>query len=309
MAVRSLSQMRTRIIRKAYGPDDNEDTEIQQLVDDELNRSYQDICRRHNWGWMRKESIINTSATKSTGTISISGSQVTGVGTDFSAAMEGWYLQVEDLGDSTYRILDVTSSTSMTIEGPVSEAVSTSSYLAFKADYALPLGLDEGSIDLVIDTEESKKIEPLPHNLAEDYWPNFSGVSPVNLPNYFSIVGRDTDNQVLIRFYPVCEETRTFRIVGYDSVSDMSTGNDTPLIPEKYQEVIEEGTLARIFAWQGKNDLSKLHSGLYESYIRSMLQESLNRVGEIYPKEPNDIPKGPVSPTVKLPDEYGGKRF
>jgi len=306
MATRTLSQMRTRIMR-ITGQDSN-DTELTQIVDDYINRSYQDILRRHKWNWLRKESILSIYATVSTGTVSVSGSQLTGTSTSFSAAHEGWYIQLKDLNDETYRILDVTSSTSLTLEGPVSTAVSTSEYLAFKVDYALPLGLDEGTIEYIVDTNDSRKLYPVSPNSLEYAFPNFGSNSTTNAPECFSIVGRDNDNKVLVRFYPIPDEARTFRVVGFDSQEDLATGNDSPLIPERFQEVIEEGALARIYAWQGRADLQAVHTNLFETYIKDMMRLDTKITGIIYPREENDVPKGKRFPNLTLPAEYGKVR-
>lgn len=304
MATRTLSQMRTRLMR-ITGQDSN-DSELIQIVDDYINRAYQDVVRRHAWNWLRKEGMFNTVAPVSSGNISGSGSQITGSGTNFGASMEGYYLQVEDLGQSTYQILDVTSSTSLTINGTLSADVTASNYVIFKADYALAIGPDEGYIDYIEDTNYSQKIYPITANNMEEAFPNFGGVSRSNSPSYFSIVGRNNLNQVLIRLFPLPQDARTMRYVAFDSRSDLATANDSPLVPERFQEVIEEGALARIYLWQGRKDLFDVHSQLYESYIQNMMQQDKNERGVIFPREDNDLPKSRQGRGLRLPPEYGG---
>jgi hypothetical protein len=129
-------------------------------------------------------------------------------------------------------------------------------------------------------------------------------------PDFFSFIGRGSNSTVNIRFFPPPDEARAFRYSYINDAVAMSTDSDTPLIPERYQQVIEEGAKAKIYNWLGKFDRAQLHEAKFESFIKDMRKADLSNMLHTYTRaEPELVDSTGAIRGLRLPPEYGPGRF
>ena len=303
MALKTLSTLRSNVAILS-GKDVTNSDDL-ALIDLQINRTYMDIVRRHPWTWLRKEGYFTTVAPHSTGSISISGLVVTGVGTNFTSGDVGRYLHFKDLGDECLRVTQVNSVTELLVNTlPSSSTLPTGLYNIFQCDYAIDSGAGE-IIEYIEDLEDSTKIYPVSMNNLQEVRPNFGAIDLAD-PEYFTVIGRDDDNKIEIRLSPIPDNVRQYRFIAYDEATSLSTAADSIFLPERFQDVVEEGALTRIWTLQGgRPDLVQMHAGLYEAYIANMIKSDKNQYQQIFPKSENDVPRTDNGLGFTLPPEYG----
>lgn len=267
MALRTLSELKSRLFKRT-GLDADDQDHI-DFVEQAINDSYEDILSRKPWTFLRKEGFFATVAPYSTGTITTSGTTVTGTGTTFTNSMEGRYIHIEGLGDEAHLISTYNSPTSLTLVTEPSADVTASTYSIYQSDYTLADGVDEKSLEYIVDMNRSVRLYPRDHVESEVVYPNQGSLNE-GIAEDFSFVGRSSATQVTIRLRPIPNDVRGYRYVAQDTITSLSADNDTPTIPERFQRAIEEGARKDIFAWIGKEKMAEKHEAKYEAIIAEM---------------------------------------
>lgn len=308
MALRTLSEIRARLAR--HTGLDTDDSDNSTIIDDFINETYQDLIRRANWGFLMKEGLFYSVAPLTAGTITTLSTAVTGTGTAFVSANVGAYLQIDDLGDEAHEIASYTSTTSITLTTEPSADSTASNYSLYQSDYTLAAGMDEHTISYIVDTNDSRRIPLIPLEQAEDLYPNQGGLVTSDTVDFASFVGRNTSNVPIVRLFPIPNVVRAFRYMARDDVSDLTVGTETPLVPERFKNVIEEGTKARIYNWLGKFDRAQLHEAKFESLVTDMKKAEKTLELHVYPAMPNDL-RGShkTMQGLRLPPSYGDDRY
>lgn len=308
MALRTLSEIRARLAR--YTGMDTDDSDNSTIIDDFVSETYQDIIRREEWRFLMKEGLIYSVAPLSDGTITTVSTAVTGVGTAFAASHVGQYLQIDALGDEAHLISAVGSATTLTLATEPSADSAASDYLLYQSDYGLADGVDEHTLKYLVDTNDSRRIPVIPLQQAEDLYPNQGGLVVSDTVDFACFVGRNANNVPVLRLFPVPNEVRAFKYVASDDVDDMTLGTQTPFLPERFKNVIEEGAKARIYNWLGKFDRAQLHEAKYESIIKDMKRAERTLALHVYPAMPNDLRgKSRTLQGLRLPPNFGDDRF
>lgn len=305
MALRTLSELRTRIARHTgMDPDDADNS---TMLDDFINEAYQDLVRRANWRWLLTEGTFSSIAPLSAGTIAVSGTAVTGTGTAFVSASVGGYIHIQDNGDEVRKVATVTSATALTLDSSVSETVTTSNYSLYHSDYSLDARLEENTLQSIVDMKDSREIPIVPLQDAESNYPNQGGVLESDTAECASFLGRDSSNQVVIRLYPVPGEIRPFRWRGSIADADYTSDSDTPDIPERFKLAIEEGAKSLVYNWLGKFDRAQLHGAKFEAIIKDMKKAEAAHALHVYPPASQEIRLN--TGTLRLPPPYGDGRY
>lgn len=306
MAIRTLSEMRDRIAREIG--QDSGDSEIADIIDDNINRTYSDLVRRHQWSWLRHEGYFSTVAPHTTGTVAVSGTAVTGTGTGFSSSDVGRYITFADSDSESVLITAVTSAIALTIQNAPSDTVSGSTYSIFQPDYELNAG-DNVTIEYLEDTKESYRIYQANFLSLHDQVPNFGDLN-YSTPEYFAVLGYEsTSANLMIRLFPIPDEVRMYRYSALKNPVLLSTASDSVFLPERFQDVIEEGALARLCARHNMPELQALHTNLYEAFIQDMVKEDKLLKGQSILREENDLPRSFNGLGIRIPPSEGGQRF
>lgn len=309
MSIRSLSSMRTRVMRIA-GLSAN-DGELSGAVDDFINRSYVDICRRFNWSWLELESGFTTVAPHSTGTIDTTAgatSITANAVTSFTSSQVGYFIQIDSLGQEFHKITAFSSSGSLTVDTAISGDTTASTYMIFKTDYELDTKVDPSSIQFMVETETSTRLQYVDPQSLEMSLPNMGALNQTNPPRYWSLIGMGTTGNSVIRLYPVPSNAIYIRYRAVAALTPMSTGNDVPLLPDRFQDVVENGALTLVYNWQGRDSLAKTYGQLFEANLKTMLVAENKREIWATPRAENDLPKYKSGPSIKYPAAFGGEK-
>lgn len=194
-------------------------------VNDILDAEHTEILESYSWTRRRVDTMVETVATYSTGTLSTSGATVTGVGTVWTSAFVGRFIRI---GSNTFfhRITARASDTSITIEeGLPTDAAAGSTYTIFRHRYNLPSNFGR-AVNITSDTrlsEASKsdidRIDPY-------------RTSTASRPDTYMIYGLDPDtttSQIYqIEFWPVPSSATAIR-VEYLRTNSLTSDSSEPL--------------------------------------------------------------------------------
>lgn len=269
MAIRTFAEMKERVFRWT-GLDQN-DSDAIAIVEDSINTAYKHVLSKANWKINKKEGVFYSVAPHSTGTVTLSGTTLTGVGTSFSSSMVGRYVQIEALGEETHLISAYVSPTSLTLQESASaDVASASTYSIFQSDYTLADGIDEHTLEYINDQEQGIKLDYIPDEVQNARYPNQGNLS-MGVPYEFSFVGRSAQVAPVVRLYPIPSDVRAYKYVGIDRVEDLSDADDVPVISERFQDVLDEGAKELVFMHMGKADRAKYHGERYADMLTRML--------------------------------------
>lgn len=189
---------------------------------------HEEILNDYGWSMRRADLLVNTVPTVSSGTVSASGTTVTGSGTNFTSDMVGRFIRI---GSSTFffRIIAVASATSLTIEAPVPEAVAAgTSYVIFKHRYTLPADFG-GRITSAVSDQRLREVSRQDLDRYDPY-----RIGTATRPEYYSVSGLDpsitTSQRFQIELYPVPSSAQTIRIE-YLRENALANDTDEPLYP------------------------------------------------------------------------------
>lgn len=276
MARKNLQSLKDEVFLWT-GLDPNDD-DHNNIVESSINRVYQSIINEENWYFLKKESNFNTVAPVTAGTISTTGTSVSGSGTNFDSSMEGRYLWIKDNNDEIHQISSVTNSTTLTLASSPSSDVSGSDYSIFQPDYEMDSGIDPFNIEYIVDTDDSTLLSSVPNLTNEKVRPNH-GTLNTNPPRWWSPMGTSNSGNLFIRLYPIPDDVRTLRVVAHDDASNLENDTDEHVLPERYENVLLFGVFSRVFAWIGRQDRADLENKNFFRGLKKMKRDNRKLVG------------------------------
>jgi len=194
-------------------------------VNDIIDAEHDTILNDYSWTRRRVDTMVETVAQYSTGTLSTSGATVTGVGTVWTSAFVGRYIRI---GSNTFfhRITARASNTSITIEeGLPTDAAAGSTYTIFRHRYNLPP--DFGRV--INATSDTRLVEAAKSEIdrIDPY-----RTSTATRPDTYMIYGLDPDtttSQIYqIEFWPVPSSATAVR-VEYLRTNTLTSDSSEPL--------------------------------------------------------------------------------
>lgn len=287
------------------------DVDHQNIAKQVINDAYKELMRAWPWRTLTREGQILTVVPVSSGTITVLGNAVTGVGTNFTSNLVGGYMQIGGLGKEVHLISAVNTPTSIILETQVSADVTTAStYQIFQSDYVLAEGVDEEGLLYLVDTARNERIQPIPLTKIEREEPNFGSVTTSETPDFFSFVGRNANGGVIIRLFPIPNKAIQIRYVGLSTVVDLTADTDVPDIPERFENILEEGARAKLFMWIGKPDRFALHNQLFKEGIQRLIVADQADGDFVHRLREADIPDTAVQGRgLRLPSNFPALRF
>ncbi len=235
-----------------------------------IENIYQDILRRHQWSFLKKEEVFSTLANYSTGTVAVtSGSKtVTGTGTSWDSTHVGAFIRVDSSG-TFYKISAVGGATDITLQDNYAGSTDTGlSYVIFKHIYTLNDVRELFSISYQTRLRE-KSVDWLNKNDPEK---RFISTNPERFAKHVRTLSTSID----IELSPVPSGAIGVRAYYLQHVANPSADSDTFLIPEW---LIEKFTLAAMIKRKalGTNDfgLSRMYQQEFLEAEKS-LQEMIN---------------------------------
>lgn len=226
--------LKTRVAQEAGLDISTDDSMIGSWV----NLSYKHICGLFNWPWLLKPGTIRTVADITTGTVSINADSTA---LTFSSApsvsvANQYMIQFTSVSDDWYLISSHTAaSTSATLTTAFNGTsnLSGGEYILRKVFYSLPSDLDK-----VIDLRQAItdiKLTAIGLPTFDLYVPDPTATGD---PLAYSMAGLDSNKYWQIGLYPVPSSVINIQLRYLQLPADMSSSTDTPLLPEKYHDVI-----------------------------------------------------------------------
>lgn len=208
-----------------------------------VNSAYKHICGILNWPWLMTNGTIQTVADITTGTVSInSGSTTLTFSSAPSVSVANQYMiQFTATSDDWYYISSHTAaSTTAVLSVPFvgSSSISGASYILRKVLYSLPSDLDR-----VVDIRQAvtdQKLGSIDIRMFDGYLPDPTATSD---PLYYSVIGLDSSKQWQITVYPIPSSIINLQLRYLKAPTTLSSASDTPLIPEKFHDIIIWGAL------------------------------------------------------------------
>lgn len=202
------------------------------------NAAYKSILGSFRWPWLLKNSIIQTVADITTGTVAINAGATSGT---FSSApsvsvANQYMIQFTATSDDWYLISAHTAAaTSFTLANPFvgSSNITGASYICRKVYYSFPSDCD-GIIGLrqaITDTD----LTAVDIRTFDRYLPDPSATAE---PQVFALAGYDTSKNWQMTLYPTPTSVMNLQLRYYQMPSDMSADGDTPFLPEKFHDTI-----------------------------------------------------------------------
>lgn len=196
-----------------------------------INVAYRQLLLAHDWSGRVGETVANTVAEYSTGTVTATNgsADLVGAGTTWTSGMVGRYIRIND-EDVHYKITVFTSTTAMTIEAawPFTTATAVA-YAIFGLTYALGSDVDQPTPYVV----EQNVLEErdLGWVSRQDPARRVTGSVATNyIPH-----GVDSSGNYLLEFWPRFSSATTVRIP-YKKRADDLSGAGQPLIPSELIE-------------------------------------------------------------------------
>lgn len=245
-------------------------------VDTFLDNEHQEILENTSWSRRKSDSFINTVAPYATGTVSATGTTVTGSSTVWTSSMVGRFIR---MGSATYfhKITAVASATSLTVENTLpADVAASSTYTIFQHVYSLPSNfgrLTSFTGDVRLTEWARADIDSLdPYRSAT-----------ATRPDVYSIRGPDSSGVYEIEMWPVPSAANAFRFE-YLKTNTLTSDSDSPL----YRSDVlvwkaSEAAASFLFARTGDQSWLALAERYHARYLESLQGAKEDDLGRFSP--------------------------
>lgn len=234
---------------------DVDDTDTRTYVKAYLNMAGRDVWKAYPWYERRVEGSLTTVAPYSTGTVSSSGTTITGSGTTFPAATAAGLARfARSYADPFYTVTTRDSATQLTLADSYAEtALSGSNYVLFQDVYELASTVDT-VIDLrLIKAQDHGPLDGILERRMDEaaYIPGQSGT-----PWSWALVTPNPTTKVKrVRLWPVPDAVYRVKYRALTDYTDMSSDSDECVVPESRRDLLIVGALR--WAWRLKDEDAK----------------------------------------------------
>lgn len=266
------STIRTRVLSLLANHDKIAASDINTLI----NQEHEEILEAWSWSRRKQENIIDTVSEYSTGTVSTSGTVVTGSGTTFTSGMVDRFIRI---GSNTFfhRITAFTDTTTLTIEQALpSDAAAGSSYAIFRHRY--DLASDFGRVLNITSDTRLQEWSKSDIDRIDPY-----RTSTATRPDKYTIIGPDSDGNFQIEFWPVPSSAQAIR-VEYLRTNSLSADTDSPLYRGDILvwKVAESGAFF-LYARTGDQAWLQLADRYHARYLESFNEAKEEDLGKFSP--------------------------
>lgn len=252
---------------------------LESQVELVINRCHQEELEANPWARRRTNTVLNTTAPYSTGTVSVAqgSTALTGVGTAFTAGMVG--LQIRPSGQQvalTIGAVGGAGALTLSTAWP-STSIVNQPFVIFRQRYSIT-GADE-VINVTNNTPLRKKtIEEI--NLADPG--RFSSANP---PTFWAPAGRDSNDYAQFELWPWASAAIPITVEYLIAHTEMHAATDRPLVPGN---VVENKALRdccrMIFALNGDQrwlNLGMTYEQTYQDELLKALEQDKTQYGTL----------------------------
>ena len=284
--LQTFGDIRNAAIARVKG--DSADTPTVDFFSESINTRYRTICSRKKWKFLRVTNrSLRLPIRYNTGTIAWTNGQrtITGTGTVWTGDHRHWWIKPNSTNNS-YRVITVTSATSVTVDSPIVEATATGQgYQLYQSELALFPDLEDVD-DIRIDGRPwlVRPVGPTEINSLRQKYSNREGapeVYTIEGESVFSgtllaqfILGYDflgTGLSRAIHFWPqIPDANYTIHIPYKRRVSTLSLAADIPLIPIEHRHVLLYFALSDWYMKDRQDQTGRYYESLAKDELREM---------------------------------------
>lgn len=260
---------------------DSTDATNQTNVKRWINYVQQDLCTRWPWSFLFGRETIVTVKDYTTGTVSVNAGStaLTGNGTTFAAAVDSTYFIQLSSANDWYQVSVNGGATSLTLATAYAQTANASAltYTLRKFFYSLSSSADE-----VLDVRNWNT----PIKLIQCDFRTIDLINPLvqstNAPYAYMMFGTDSSGNQVFSPYPFPTDARLFEFRTRKRPTDMSSGSDSPSIPNKYAQLLIFGANAIGFAYLRKLDIAAAWDAKFEKRLMDM-KKDYRQAGDYQP--------------------------
>jgi hypothetical protein len=252
---------------------DSTDTTNQTNVKRWLNYVQQDLCSRWPWTFLLGRESIVTIPDYSTGTVALTNANtgIVGTGTAWTTTQgDGTYFIQFSTANDWYRVASRSSTTSFTLDTAYALTSTTTNvtYTLRKVYYSLSSSADE-----VLDVRNWNT----PVKMIQCDFRTIDLINPLaqstNAPYGYMMYGTDSSGNQVFTPYPFPTDSRLFEFRTRKRPTDMSSGSDSPSIPNKYAHLLIFGANAIAFAYLRKFEEAEAWNAKFEARVMDMKKD------------------------------------
>lgn len=177
--------------------------------------------------------------------------------------------------------------------------IGTITTVASQENYSLASDYDFGGVYDVYDTTNDFKLFPVQNQQFDLVYPN---PSTTGKPQFYRLWDVDADNIQVIRLYPIPAGVYTVKYKYYRVPSNMTTGTETPPLPNKYRELLVLGPLAMLFE-KDQNPQANIQWAKYNQKLNQMISDYAEEPGDLDIMQSEDYFKSNL-PIIQYPSNY-----
>ena len=206
-----------------------------------VNAVYQELCSYREWPFFQKTGYVNTIPPVTVGTLTgIAGENtLTGSGTAFSLANQGWYIQFGP-DQVLYEITAVNpTAQTVTVSPNITITSLAQGYSMFPLSYALP-----GDFRIP-EPVTSFNISPVMSFMgSRELLSRFPNAFFSNPKSWSLIYGAASPTVPQIAFWPIPNVSMVIQFLYLSQLPDLVNDSDPVLIPSNYRRAIVEGAMS-----------------------------------------------------------------
>lgn len=213
------------------------------IINSWINGTYKKVLGSFRWPWLLKFSTFQTVADITTGTVSINAGSTSGTfsSAPASSVANQYMIQFTDVSDDWYTISAHTGGqTSFTLANAFNGTtnISGANYICRKVYYSLPSDCD-GLIS-IRQARTDVDLFPIDIRTFDRYLPDPTAVAE---PIAFMLAGYDSSKNWQVVLYPTPNTVMNLQVRYYQMAADLSGDSDTPMLPEKFHDILVFGSL------------------------------------------------------------------
>ena len=233
-----------------------------------VNEAQREVCRRHNFSFMRAHQAWAQTAPYTTGTVSVTNNStvVTGTGTSWVGIAA---LDVFEAGGERYAILGINSNTQLTLarayEGATASGVP---YTIYRRTFVLPTTFKDELQVWISKEDESVELVPLDRTEVLRRF----GPEEVGEPVGYIILG------TTVEFWPAADAEYLILAEEYDYLADLSANGDTNRITIEAPELLIAGGVERAFRLIGEIQDAAYWKSEFERQFQLLVEKDTARI-------------------------------
>lgn len=242
---------------------------IQAKIKAWINARYTYVCGIRDWNWLLKDTIIQTAAQITTGTVTATLASTTITFSNAPApSVAGWFIQFSDSSD-WYEISTHTAGQTGAVlaNAYLGTTSSTLTYTLRKVYYVMPT--DTGTIMDMRQMRQKSKLKWVSLRNIDSVVPDRNRVDQ---PQYYTTVGLDSSGQIRVEFFPVASTTMNINVRYYKVVAEMTSDSEKAIIPKQFHEYLVWDTLGTY----GYNWLDDTRISMAKAEANRVLEEMIS---------------------------------